>query len=100
MWLYSEPVPLGVQGHTLGPVFTLLAVLIIIASPRRVAPRRVDGSRMRALASGPDFRRRVHNELHGAEVYKARRYLASVGARGALGRRRRHVLRVDGGCPR
>ena len=84
MWLYSEPAPLGVQGHTLGPVFTVLAVLILFASPGRVTPRRVNGSLMRALASGPEFRRRVHTELHGAEVYKARRYLPSVVALAVL----------------
>lgn len=84
LWLYSESTPLGEQGHTLGPVFTVLAVLLLVVSPGRVAPRRVDGSLMRALAAGPEFRRRVHTELHGAEVYKARRYLPSVVALAVL----------------
>jgi hypothetical protein len=44
----------------------------------------VNGSLMRALASGPEFRRRVHTELHGAEVYRARRYLPSVVALAVL----------------
>lgn len=84
MWIYSEPALLGEQGHVLGPVFVLLAVLILIASPGRITPRRVEGSLMRALASGPEFRRRVHSELHGSEVYKARRYLPSVVVLGVL----------------
>ena len=53
MQIYSEPALLGEQGYTLGPVFLILAVLILVASPRRVVPRRIDGSRTRALASGP-----------------------------------------------
>ena len=44
MQIYSEPALLGEQGYTLGPLFLLLAVLILRASPRRLVPRRIDGS--------------------------------------------------------
>lgn len=82
--IYSEPALLGEQGYTLGPVFVGLAVLILLASPRRLGARRIDGSRARAMATMPVFRKRVRTELHGAELYRAHRFLPSVVVLGLL----------------
>lgn len=64
--------------------FFLGAVLVLVATPRRADPRRIQGSRVRAWASVAGYRRQVRRELHARALYTNGRYLLSVIANAVL----------------
>lgn len=76
--LYTKPAALGQEGYSLGLLFLVGAVLVLLASPKRADPIRVNGSWARAKASVSDYRRQVRSELPGRALYKENRYLPSV----------------------
>ena len=92
-FLYTQPasditgagrLSLVQEAHTLGVAFFVGAVLVLVATPKRADPLRVDGSRTRAWGSVPGYRRRVRRQLHARALYKESRYLPSVIANAVL----------------
>ena len=76
--LYTKPSAFGQEGYSLGLLFLIGAVLVLLAAPKRADPIRVNGSWTRAKASVSDYRRQVRRKLPGRALYKERWYLPSV----------------------
>lgn len=68
----------GLQAYVLGPLFVLVALVVLLIVPQRVGPRKIGGSRARAIAARPDYRKMLRRELHISAIYRAKGYLFRV----------------------
>jgi hypothetical protein len=67
-----------VQYEVLGPLYLFIAVAIMFAVPRRVFPRRVGGSWLKAKATTATYLASLHRELGVRAIYRSDGYVARL----------------------
>jgi|GEM_PF-1894004 hypothetical protein len=74
----------GLEAVALGPGFVLVGIAILVAAPRLVLPRRVGGSRFKAIAGQSAFIAEVRSQLGARALYRLKGFRTRLAAVVAL----------------